>query len=44
MGKEVEISYPCGKVGLVRQIDTLAIATTALEKAGAEKTSAALER
>ncbi|WP_157130060.1 KfrB domain-containing protein [Achromobacter ruhlandii] len=44
VGKEVEISYPCGKVGLVRQIDTLAIATTALEKAGAEKTSAALER
>ncbi|MBO1017224.1 hypothetical protein IPU70_26945 [Achromobacter sp. SD115] len=44
VGKEVEISYPCGKVGLVRQVDTLAMATTALEKAGAEKTSAALER
>ncbi|WP_447577092.1 KfrB domain-containing protein [Achromobacter kerstersii] len=44
VGKEVEISYPCGRVGLVRQVDTLAMATTALEKAGAEKTSAALER
>lgn len=44
VGKEVEISYPCGKIGLVRQVDTLAMGTTALEKAGAEKTSAALER
>ncbi len=44
VGKEVEISYPCGKVGLVRQVDTLALQTTALHKAGAEKTSAALER
>ncbi|CAB3743717.1 KfrB domain-containing protein [Achromobacter kerstersii] len=44
VGKDVEISYPCGKVGLVRQVDTMAMATTALEKAGAEKTSAALER
>jgi hypothetical protein len=44
VGKEVEISYPCGKVGLVRQVDTLTMATTALEKAGAERTSAALER
>lgn len=44
VGKEVEISYPCGKVGLVRQVDTLALEATALEKAGAEKISAALER
>ncbi|WBX89168.1 KfrB domain-containing protein [Achromobacter mucicolens] len=44
VGKEAEISYPCGKVGLVRQVDTLALEATALHKAGAEKTSAALER
>lgn len=44
VGKEVEISYPCGKVGLVRQVDGMAMAPTALEKARAEKISAALER
>lgn len=44
VGQEVEISYPCGKVGLVRQVDGMAMATTALEKVGAERTSAALER
>ncbi|WP_063588597.1 KfrB domain-containing protein [Achromobacter ruhlandii] len=43
VGKEVEISYPCGKVGLVRQVDTLALEATALQKAGAEKLDA-LER
>jgi hypothetical protein len=44
VGKEVEISYPCGKVGLVRQVDIMALESTALERAGAEKTSTALER
>ena len=44
VGKEVEISYPCGKVGLVRQVDVMAMTPTTLEKAGAENTSAALER
>ncbi|MNW98899.1 hypothetical protein D3C86_283670 [compost metagenome] len=44
VGKEVEISYPCGKVGLVRQIEILALATTELQKAGVEKSSRALER
>lgn len=43
VGKEVEISYPCGKVGLVRQVDTLALEATALQKPGAEKLDA-LER
>ncbi|PQZ67618.1 hypothetical protein CQ050_17280 [Achromobacter sp. MYb9] len=44
VGKVVEISYPCGKVGLVRQVDTLAMATTALQKPGAEKSAGAFER
>ncbi|MCD0501325.1 hypothetical protein LP085_31085 [Achromobacter sp. MY14] len=44
VGKEVEISYPCGKVGLVRQVDALALEAAALQKASAEKTSGALER
>lgn len=44
VGKEVEISYPCGKVGLVRQVDTLALEVNTLQKLGVEKTSAALER
>lgn len=35
--------HPCGKIGLVRQVDTLALEATALQKAGAEK-SDALER
>ncbi|KRC69260.1 hypothetical protein ASE30_18725 [Achromobacter sp. Root83] len=43
VGKEVEISYPCGNVGLLRQVDILAIEATALQKAGAEKLDA-LER
>lgn len=44
VGREVDISYPCGKVGLVREVESLALEATALQKAGAEKTSAALER
>lgn len=44
VGKKVEISYPCGKVGLLRQVDTLALEATAMQKAGAEKTAGALER
>ncbi|OAE61630.1 hypothetical protein A7J71_09920 [Achromobacter insolitus] len=44
VGKEVEISYPCGKVGLMREVEALALEATALQIAGAEKTSAALER
>ncbi|TQJ94659.1 hypothetical protein [Achromobacter sp. SLBN-14] len=44
VGKEVEISYPCGKVGLVRQVDTLALEVNTLQKLGVEKTSGALER
>ena len=45
VGKEVDISYPCGKVGLLSQVDAaLSRETTALQKLGAEKPSAALER
>lgn len=44
VGKEVEICYPCGKVGLVRQVDTLALEVNTLQKLGVEKTSGALER
>ncbi|WP_312538277.1 KfrB domain-containing protein [Achromobacter mucicolens] len=44
VGKEVDISYPCGKVGLLREADTLALEANSLQKRGAEKTSAALER
>jgi len=44
VGKEVDISYPCGKVGLVREVEAVALEATTLQKAGAEKTSAALER
>ncbi|MFJ3465162.1 hypothetical protein [Achromobacter spanius] len=45
VGKEVEISYPCGKVGLVRQVDAaLSLETTALQKPAAEKSPNALER
>lgn len=43
VGKEVEISYPCGRVGLVRQVESLALEANALQKAGVDK-SAALER
>ena len=44
VGKEVEISYPCGKVGLLRQLDALALEATALQKPGAEKSAGAFER
>jgi len=44
VGKEVDISYPCGKVGLLRQVDAFSLETTALQKQGAEKISVALER
>ncbi|KRA01246.1 hypothetical protein [Achromobacter sp. Root565] len=44
VGKEVEISYPCGKTGLLRQVDTLALEATALQKPGAEKSAGAFER
>lgn len=44
VGKEVEISYPCGKVGLLRQVDALALDPTALQKPGAEKSAGAFER
>ncbi|MNV41292.1 hypothetical protein D3C71_1329240 [compost metagenome] len=45
VGKEVEISYPCGKVGLVRQVDAaLSLETTAFQKPAAEKSPVALER
>lgn len=44
VGREVDISYPCGKVGLLRQVDALSLEATALQKQGAEKISAALER
>ena len=44
VGKEVDISYPCGKVGLLRELDHLALEANSLQKRGAEKTSAALER
>jgi hypothetical protein len=44
VGKEVEISYPCGKLGLLRQVDPLALGATALQKPGAEKSAGAFER
>ncbi|MNL79283.1 hypothetical protein D3C87_2058500 [compost metagenome] len=44
VGKEVEISYPCGKVGLLRQVDALALEAAALQKPGAEKSAGAFER
>lgn len=44
VGKEVEISYPCGKVGLLRQVDALALEAAALQKPGAEKSASAFER
>ncbi|MDG9970288.1 hypothetical protein N7638_19765 [Achromobacter mucicolens] len=44
VGKEVEISYPCGKVGLLREVDTLALGPTALQKSEAEKSLNAMER
>ncbi|MPS82435.1 MAG: hypothetical protein E2591_30690 [Achromobacter sp.] len=44
VGKKVEISYPWGNVGLLRQVDALALEAAALQKASAEKTSGALER
>lgn len=44
VGKEVDISYPCGKVGLLRELDHLGLDANSLQKRGAEKTSAALER
>ncbi|MCD0501311.1 hypothetical protein LP085_31010 [Achromobacter sp. MY14] len=44
VGKEVEISYPCGKVGLLRQVDALALEAAALQKPGAEKAAGAFER
>jgi hypothetical protein len=44
VGKEVEISYPCGKVGLLRQVDALSLEAAALQKPGAEKSAGAFER
>lgn len=44
VGQEVEISYPCGTVGLLRQVDTLALEATVLQKPGAEKSAGAFER
>lgn len=44
VGKEVDISYPCGKVGLLREVDSLALGPTSLQKAEAEKSPNALER
>lgn len=44
VGKEVEISYPCGKIGLLRQVDTLALEAAAFQKPGAEKSAGAFER
>ncbi|WLW63608.1 hypothetical protein RA224_09355 [Achromobacter aegrifaciens] len=44
VGKEVEISYPCGNVGLLLQVDALALEAAALQKADAEKTASVLER
>ncbi|MCS3509236.1 hypothetical protein [Achromobacter sp. JUb104] len=44
VGKEVEISYPCGKLGLLRQVDPLALGATGLQKPGAEKSAGGFER
>ncbi|AYD66068.1 hypothetical protein DVB37_20660 [Achromobacter sp. B7] len=44
VGKEVEISYPCGKLGLLRQVDPLALGATALHKPSAEKSAGGFER
>ncbi|KNE25795.1 KfrB domain-containing protein [Achromobacter spanius] len=44
VGKEVEISYPCGKLGPLRQVDPLALGATALQKPGAEKSAGGFER
>ncbi|CUJ49608.1 KfrB domain-containing protein [Achromobacter kerstersii] len=43
VGKEVEISYPCGKVGLLREVGSCTLEATPLQKLGAEKTAGALE-
>lgn len=44
VGQEVEICYPCGKVGLLRRVDALALEAAALQKPGAEKSAGAFER
>lgn len=44
IGKAVEISYPCGQVGLVRPIDAIALTTPELQRSVGEKTADGLER
>ncbi|MNL86692.1 hypothetical protein D3C87_2155050 [compost metagenome] len=44
VGKDVEISYPCGQIGLIRQVGAHEAEMSAMQKPCAEKSASAFER